>query len=119
MAIGTNGLSYLKSGYRVQVRGRGTENDQIEAQLVQVNFPPITGTILSLSHSKLDVKVPGQPAPAPVQLTSHTAFFVPDGDTQRLAAGAPVRVWVVPTAHDQLSAVTVMVLNNTPAHSPS
>lgn len=111
-AVGQAGFNYLKQGYRVAVSGQGTNDNGIEAQIVQVNFPPLNGTVTKMSASLLTVNVPGQPAPAVVALTSHTAFFLPNGDIGALAAGAPVRVWVIPNqAPDSgLTAVTVMVM---------
>ncbi|MCY0898662.1 MAG: DUF5666 domain-containing protein [Firmicutes bacterium] len=110
-ATGSAGVAYLKQGYRVSVRGVGTDTNDIEANLVQVNFPPISGTITQLSGSQMTVNVPSQPAPAVVTLTSHTAFFVPDGHWTALKIGSPVRVWVVPNQNPNsgLTAVTVMV----------
>ncbi|MCY0880135.1 MAG: DUF5666 domain-containing protein [Firmicutes bacterium] len=110
-ATGSAGLGYLKPGYRISVRGVGTDTNDIEANLVQVNFPPITGTITQLSQSEMTVNVPSQPAPAVITLTSHTAFFVPEGHWSALKVGAPVRVWVVPNQNPAsgLTAVTVMV----------
>lgn len=110
-ATGTSGFSYLKEGYRVAISGQGTRDNGIEAQLVQVNFPPINGTVTKIETSQMTVSVPGQPAPAIVHVTSHTAYFLPKGDTSALKVGAPVRVWVVPTGQSgtDLTAVTVMV----------
>lgn len=118
VAVGQAGLSYLKSGYRVSVSGRGTTDNGIEAQLVEVNFPPLTGTVTHIDRGQLTIKVSGQSAPAQIELTSHTAFFMPDGDIRGLAPGVMVRVFVVPnaTANSGLTAVTVMV-KSTSTHS--
>lgn len=108
---GKTGMSYLKTGYRVAVSGQGTADNGIEAQMVQVNFPPINGTVTKIGASQLTVNVSGQPAPAVIDVSSHTAFFAPKGDLTALKVGAPVRVWVIPN-HQQssgLTAVTVMV----------
>lgn len=110
-AIGRAGLGYLKEGYRVTVSGQGTADNQVDAQVVQVNFPPIYGTISKVAPSELTLAVPGQPALAVVRVSSHTAYFLPDGDLNALKIGAPVRVWVIPssTSNTALTAVTVMV----------
>ncbi|MCL5116240.1 MAG: DUF5666 domain-containing protein [Firmicutes bacterium] len=112
-AVGQAGLSYLKQGYRVAVSGNGTADNGIDAQVVQINFPPINGTVSKIDGSQLTVNVPGQPAPAVVSLTSHTAFFLPGGDVTALKTGVPVRVWVIPNQEPDsgLTAVTVMVKN--------
>ncbi len=110
---GSQGVKYLKQGYRVAVRGQGTADNQVIAQLVQVSFPPITGTVSQLSPSVLAVSVPNQPHAANIALTSHTAIYVPQGDWSKLALGAPVRVWVMPRAQGDSSglvALSVMVL---------
>lgn len=110
-ATGKSGFSYLKEGYRVAVSGQGTADNGMEAQIVQVNFPPINGTVSKVGASQMTVSVPGQPVPAVVEVTSHTAFFLPNGDVSALKVGAPVRVWVIPTneSNTGLTAVTVMV----------
>ncbi|MDA8205062.1 MAG: DUF5666 domain-containing protein [Thermaerobacter sp.] len=109
--MGTAGLSYLKTGYRVAVSGQGTASNGIEAQVVQVNFPPINGTVTRMGNSALTVNVSGEPAPAVVEVSSHTAFFAPNGDLTALKVGAPVRIWVIPNRQpgSGLTAVTVMV----------
>lgn len=111
MVTGQEGSSYLKQGVRVTVSGQGTSQNGIEAQMVRINFPPISGTVSSIKKSMITVSVPGQPSAANIQLTSHTAFFVPQGVWNHLAQGAKVRVWVVPNQepHSGLTAVTVMV----------
>jgi hypothetical protein len=108
---GKSGLEYLKEGYRVSVSGQGTADNAVEAQLVEVNFPPINGVVSHIATSQITVDVSGQPAPAVVAVTSHTAFFMPDGNVSTLKVGAPVRVWVVPNnePNSGLTAVTVMV----------
>ncbi len=111
--MGPDGMKYLKKGYRVYVKGQGTADNQVVAQLVHVSFPPITGTLTSLSGSMLSVKVMHQDQPAAIIMTSHTAIYVPDGDWSKLAVGSPVRVWVVPgPAGDssELRALSVLVL---------
>lgn len=110
-ATGQAGFSYLKLGYRVALSGQVTADNTIDAQVVQVNFPPITGTVQRLAASQMTVLVPGQSEPAVVDLTSHTAFFVPNGDVTALKTGVPVRVWVIPNQEPNsgLTAVTVMV----------
>lgn len=112
-ATGKSGFSYLKQGYRVSVSGQGTADNGVEAQVVQVNFPPINGLVSKIDGSQISINVSGQLAPAVVDVTSHTAFFVPNGNLTSLKVGAPVRVWVVPNqAPDSgLTAVTVMVQN--------
>ncbi|PSR21600.1 MAG: hypothetical protein C7B45_10340 [Sulfobacillus acidophilus] len=108
---GKSGLAYLKEGYRVSVSGQGTLDNSVEAQLVEVNFPPINGVVSHIDTSQITVEVSGQPSPAVVDVTSHTAFFMPDGNVFALKVGAPVRVWVVPNsaANSGLTAVTLMV----------
>lgn len=110
--VGAQGYQYLKSGYRVLIRGASIGQNQLEAQLVAVSFPPITGTVDRVQNSVLTLSVPGQSHKAHVSLTSHTAFFVPNGDWHQLATGAPVRVWVIPTSQNGsgLTAITVMVV---------
>lgn len=110
-ATGQSGFSYLKTGYRVSLSGQVTERNGIDAQVVQVNFPPINGTVQTLNGSEMTVSVSGQPAPAVIALTSHTAYFMPNGDVSALKKGVPVRVWVVPNhePNSGLTAVTVMV----------
>ncbi len=110
-ATGPSGFSYLKEGLRVAVSGQSTADNGLEAHIVEVNYPPINGTITQLAASRMTVNVPGQPAPAVVQITSHTAFFAPNGDMSTLKVGAPVRVWVIPMnpAGHELTAVTVLV----------
>lgn len=111
---GNNGMKYLQKGYRVFVKGRGTADNHVIADIVQVSFPPITGTLTQLSPSQLNVKVPHQPAPATITLTSHTAIYVPQGDWSQFKVGSPVRVWVVPTAQgtqSSLTALSVIVLS--------
>ncbi|AEJ38385.1 hypothetical protein TPY_0170 [Sulfobacillus acidophilus TPY] len=108
---GAQGLAYLKQGYRVTIRGHATLTNALEADVVQVSFPPLTGTIQSVGPSSLTLTVPGQSAPADIVLTSHTAFFFPNGDFTQLSTGSAVRVWVVPnnTPNSGLTAVTVLV----------
>lgn len=110
---GSAGWSYLRTGYRVQIKAQGTSSGQIVARVIAVRFPPIMGTIAAIDASSLAVTVPGQSEPAIVGLTSHTAFYVPDGRWGALATGAPVTVWVVPDSRTsgQLIALTVMVKN--------
>ncbi|AUW92773.1 MAG: hypothetical protein C7B44_15835 [Sulfobacillus thermosulfidooxidans] len=111
---GPKGMKYLKPGYRVYVRGQGTADNQVIAQLVHVSFPPITGTIRQISPSVITVSIPNQPQAANIALTSHTAIYVPQGDWSKLTPGATVRVWVMPQAHSEsqgLVALSVMVLS--------
>lgn len=110
-ATGQSGFEYLKQGYRVAVSGQGTADNGVEANLVQVNFPPINGTVTKITDSHITVNVQGQPAPAVVAVTSHTAYFAPKGSMAALKVGAPVRVWVIQNQEPQsgLTAVTVMV----------
>jgi hypothetical protein len=110
-ATGSSGYSYLKQGYRVSVSGQGTVQNGIEAQLVQINFPPITGTVSKIDGGQITVTVPSQQAPAVVDVTSHTAYFMPAGNLTALKPGASIRVWVVPNQEpgSGLTAVTVMV----------
>lgn len=111
---GKAGFSYLKEGYRVSVSGQGTADNGIEAQVVEVNFPPINGTVSQIQASQITVAVSGQPSPAIVDVTSHTAFFMPNGDVSTLKVGAPVRVWVIPNNQPDsgLTAVTIMVVKS-------
>ena len=108
---GKSGFSYLKEGYRVAVSGEGTTDDRLEARLVQVNFPPITGIIGKITPSQISVNVSGQGAPAVIDVTSQTAYFMPQGDLAALKVGANVRIWVIPNSQPTsgLTAVTVMV----------
>ncbi|NMP23381.1 DUF5666 domain-containing protein [Sulfobacillus harzensis] len=110
-ATGQSGFGYLKTGYRVSLSGQVTAQNGIDAQVVQVNFPPINGTVEKLAGSQMTLNVSGQPAPAVVNLTSHTAYFMPNGDVSALKQGAGVRVWVIPNGEPDsgLTAVTVMV----------
>ena len=110
-ATGQQGLTYLKTGLRVAVSGQGTGTNGLEANVVQVNFPPITGTISKIAGSQITVEVPGQPSPAVVDVTSQTAYFLPHGDAAALKTGASVRIWVVQNADPAsgLTAVTVVV----------
>ncbi len=108
---GKSGFNYLKEGYRVSVNGEGTSDNGLEARLVQVNFPPINGVIGKITPSQISVDVTGQRAPAVVDVTSQTAYFMPQGDLTALKVGANVRIWVVPNNEPTsgLTAVTVMV----------
>ncbi len=111
---GSTGLKYLQKGYRIFVKGRGTADNHVIADVVHVSFPPITGTLSALSPSALSVTVPHQPEAATIALTSHTAIYVPQGDWSQFKVGSPVRVWVVPTSHStgsSLMALSVMVLS--------
>ncbi|SMC03284.1 hypothetical protein SAMN00768000_1005 [Sulfobacillus thermosulfidooxidans DSM 9293] len=111
---GASGLKYLQKGYRVFVKGQGTADNQVIAQVIHVSFPPINGMVSALSPSLLTVKVPNQPQLANIALTSHTAIYVPEGDWSKLQVGAPVRVWVIPTTNGNtsgLTALSVMVLS--------
>lgn len=110
---GAAGLSYLQKGYRVIVKGQGTSQNGIVAQLVGINFPPLNGTVASINHSELTLHIAGQPHPAKILLTSHTAFYVPNGDWNLLKSGSPIRVWVIPhTGPTTLQATTIMVMSS-------
>lgn len=118
LLTGASGMKYLQKGYRIFVKGQGTADNQVIAQVIQVSFPPINGTVSAISPSSLAVKVPNQPAMANISLTSHTAIYVPQGDWSKFTVGAPVRVWVIPTPQGNtanLTALSVMVLS--PAHT--
>ena len=113
---GNSGLKYLQKGYRVFVKGRGTADNHVIADVVHVSFPPITGTLSQLSASQLSVKVPHQPVPATIALTSHTAIYVPQGNWSQFKVGSPIKVWVVPISHgthSNLAALSVIVLSAT------
>jgi hypothetical protein len=116
-ATGSRGYSYLQTGYRVLIRGQGTVNNDIIAQVVNVSFPPLNGTVTQVNQAMLTLAVKGQPQPANILLTSHTAFFVPGGQWNSLKIGAPVKVWVVPNqvSGSGLTAITVMVTHPTTA----
>ncbi|MDA8194463.1 MAG: hypothetical protein M0Z53_10775 [Thermaerobacter sp.] len=117
--VGKKGTEYLKTGYRIIVRGQGAADNAVQAQVVTVTFPPIAGTVAQVSNGTLLIDVAGQPHPARVQLTSRTAFFVPNGNWSRLSAGAPIRVWVIPSQNTAsgLVAITVMVVSPPPTGS--
>jgi hypothetical protein len=106
---GTAALKTVRPGYRVAVRGQNGPNNTVVAQVLVVGLPPVTGTLTALQNGQLTIAVPGQKAPVVVQLTSRTAFFVPGGEWQRLAQGAPVRVLVRLQPDGTLLATAVMV----------
>ncbi len=112
-ATGSMGYAYLQRGFRVLIKGQGTLNNDIVAQLVNVSFPPLTGTVTEVNQAMLSLMVSGQTQPANILLTSHTAFFVPGGQWNSLKIGAPVRVWVIPNqvSGSGLTAVTVTVIH--------
>lgn len=112
-ATGQAGYKYLQNGLRIIVQGQGTATNDVIAQVVNVTFPPLTGTVAQVDQAMLTLTVAGQPHPARILLTSHTAFFVPGGHWQSLKVGAPVRVWVIPNQVNGsgLTAITVMVVH--------
>jgi hypothetical protein len=106
---GRAALSLIKPGYRVAVRGQAGADNTVVADVMVVGLPPLTGTVASLTNGQLAVEVPGQKTLVLVQVTSRTAFFVPGGQWQRLAPGAPVRVLLHFGPNSTLVATAVMV----------
>jgi hypothetical protein len=99
----------LKVGYLVTVSAHSLAGGTWAARSVLVSYPPIQGTLLSVSGNKLMVQVQGQTRPTEVELTSRTAFYVPGGQFTSITVGTPVRVYVRPGPNSTWQAVSVVI----------
>lgn len=103
---GRAALSLLREGYRVSVEGQ-TTGSQINAAMVAVNFPPITGTVQQAAANALTLRVPGTSEPLTISLTSQTVFPGAKDTWQSLSRGSTVKVEMVPSQHQGLKALSV------------